>query len=129
MCSHCGECFCFGVAKLARVLLSWLVCPLMLGLIIFFLVRMVVVFKLIGRWLCLGVQRNELYSLFDDLHPCSLVYHCFPSQWLIQCSCLSRFGVIWCFHPSPYVVFAGAGSAGAATTIIAAIAMVFLKIL
>ena len=47
--SHCGECFCFGFAKLARVLLSCLVCFLVLGLVPFFFgLVMVVVFCLIG---------------------------------------------------------------------------------
>ncbi len=59
MCSHCGECFCFGVAKLARVLfvvfLFWLVCSLVLGLILFVFVSIVVVFSVIGGGLCLGV--------------------------------------------------------------------------
>jgi hypothetical protein len=48
MCSHCGECFCFSVAKLARILLFWLVCPLVLGLILFVFVPMVVVSNVIG---------------------------------------------------------------------------------
>jgi hypothetical protein len=40
-----------------------------------------------------------------------------------------RFGVIWCFHPSLFVVVAGVGGVGAAATIVAAVAMVFLMIL
>jgi hypothetical protein len=49
MCSHCGECFCFGVAKLARVLLFYLVCFLVLGLVLFFFVLvMVAVCSLFG---------------------------------------------------------------------------------
>ncbi len=44
------------------------------------------------KWL-LGVQRNELYSLFDDLRPCSLLYCDFPSQKLIQ---LQSFIAFWC---------------------------------
>jgi hypothetical protein len=49
MCIHCGECFCFGAAKLARVLLSCLVCFLVLGLVLFFFVLVVVaVFSSIG---------------------------------------------------------------------------------
>ncbi len=47
--SHCGECFRFGVAKLARVFLSCLVCFLVLGLVLFFFVLvMVAVFSSIG---------------------------------------------------------------------------------
>ncbi len=47
--SHCGECSCSGFAKLARVLLSCLVCFLVLGLVPFFFVLvMVVVFCSIG---------------------------------------------------------------------------------
>ncbi len=55
MCSHCGECFRFGVAKLARVLLFWLVCLLVLGLILFVFALMVVVCNVIGGSLHLGL--------------------------------------------------------------------------
>jgi hypothetical protein len=40
--SHCGECFRLGVAKLARFLLFWLVCSLVLGLVLFLFVLMMV---------------------------------------------------------------------------------------
>ncbi len=53
-----------------------------------------------------------------------IVFHL--SVW-ISCSHLLCFGVIWCFHLSPFVVAAGVGGVGAAATIILAIAMVFLK--
>ena len=47
--SHCGECFRFGFANLAKILFSYLVCFLVLGLVPFFFVLvMVVVFCSIG---------------------------------------------------------------------------------
>ncbi len=47
--SHCGECFRFGIANLARVLLFCLVCFLVLSLVLLlFLLFMVVVCSSIG---------------------------------------------------------------------------------
>ncbi len=47
----------------------------------------------------------------------------------VSYSCLLHFGVIWYLHPSPFVDVMGVGGVGAAATVIAAIAMVFLMIL
>ncbi len=126
MCSHCGECFCFGVAKLDRVLfvvfLFWLVCSLVLGLIIFVFVSIVLVLSVIG----------EGIFLVYDVMSCMLCFlACIPAVFFIvvlhlngwvSCSCLFCYDVISYFHLSPFVAVVGVGG-------IAAIAMVLLMIL
>ena len=87
MCSHCGECFRFGVAKLARVLLFWLVCPLVLGLISFVLVTMVVVFKLIGGGFVL------VYNAMSCI--CCLMT-CIPVVFISVVDSVQLFVTFWC---------------------------------
>ncbi len=75
--SHCGECIRFGVAKLARVLLSCLMCFLVLGLVHFFFVLvMVVVSSLIGGGFLLvcDVTSSICRLITCDLEDVSLAY-------------------------------------------------------
>ncbi len=92
--SHCGECFCFGIANLARVLLFCLVCFLVLGLVLlFFLLSMVVVCSSIGGGFLLVC---EVMSFIRCLISCDL--ECLSPGFIhlsgrIDCGRLLRFCV------------------------------------
>ncbi len=92
--SHCGECFHFGIANSARVLLFCLVCFLVLGLVLlFFFLFMVVVCSSIGGGFLLVC---DVMSFIHCLITCDLeglspafIHLC----GRIDCGCLSSFCV------------------------------------
>ncbi len=95
MSSHCSECFCFGVAKLARVLLFCLVCFLVLGLVLFFfiLVMEAVSSSIGGGFLLVCNVMSSICRLITcNLEGFSLVL--FHFSGLFDCSCLLRFSVM-----------------------------------
>ncbi len=80
MCSHCGECYCFGVTMLAWVLLFQLLFSLVLGLILmFFALVMVAVSSPIGGGFVLvcNVMSFVCCLITCDLEGFSLVYSYF----------------------------------------------------
>ena len=92
--SHCGECFRFGIAKLARVLLFCLVCFLVLGLVLsFFLLFMVAVCSSIGGGFLLvcGMMSFIRHLITCDLEGLSPVFIHLSGR--IDCGCLSCFCV------------------------------------
>jgi hypothetical protein len=75
--SHCGECFCFGVAKLAWVLLFWLACSLVLGLVLLFfaLVMVAVSSPIVGGFVLVCDVMSSICRLITcDLEGFSLVF-------------------------------------------------------
>ncbi len=92
--SHCGECFRFGIAKLARVLLFCLVCFLVLGLVLlFFLLFMAAVCSSIGGGFLLvcDVMSFIHHVITCDLEGLSPAFIHLSGR--IDCGHLSRFCV------------------------------------
>ena len=97
--SHCGECFRFGIAKLARVLLFCLVCFLVLGLVLlFFLLFMAAVCSSIGGGFLLvcDVMSFIHHVITCDLEGLSPAFIHLSGR--IDCGCLSRFCVTRSFQ-------------------------------
>ncbi len=88
--SHCGECFCFGIAKLARVLVFCLACFLVLVFVLFFsLLFMVAVCGLIevGFLLLCNVMSFICHLIICDLEGISPTFVHLGGS--VDCSCLS----------------------------------------